>query len=103
MKSPYEIQTIVLACTRAAKVDRVQELGRVAWGVESLDPDEVPDREGSANAFRVRFIATFEEFMKFRECVNADGVWLADVDYERQRGSVKYVYTVIAVDTESRT
>jgi hypothetical protein len=71
----YEIQTVALECLRAAKVPKV-----LRTTIYSLSGS--PEKEAGVTARRgrnivvVEFVASFDEFMSFRDCANSRGVWI---------------------------
>lgn len=92
----YEIQTVVLECLRAAKVPKV--LRTTIYSVSGSPEQEAGDAaKRGRNVVLVEFVASYDEFMTFRDCANSRGVWVT-ARYKPFRASENFIYTVKAAE-----
>jgi hypothetical protein len=91
----YEIQTVVLECLREAQVPRVLRTTIYSLSGEPGEPD-VPARF-KRNTVLVVFIATYGEFMTFRNCAGSRGVWV-NASWKKFGKTDRFVYEVAAVE-----
>lgn len=91
----YEIQTIVLECLRAANVPRV--LKTTIYSLSDLPAEVAAKRVVKQNTMVVRFVASFDEFMNFRDCANSKGVWI-NARWQPFGQSERFIYQVSAVE-----
>jgi hypothetical protein len=91
----YEIQTIVLECLRAAGVPRV--LKTTIYSLSDHPAEAAVARVVKQNMMVVKFVASFDEFMNFRECANLRGVWI-NARWQPFGQSERFTYNVSAVE-----
>lgn len=89
--TPEQIQTIVL---RNVKQLGIHVLHSTLYSLSNEPGEEDVQVPEYSNCFICGFIATYDEYMKFREACNKEGVWI-NAKHWPIRGSDKFEYSLM--------